>query len=245
VFKDHFSTQARDYGRYRPGYPDALIAFVASVAPARGLALDVATGSGQAALMLAEYFQSVLASDASAEQLRQAKAHPRVHYLRHRAEQLPVRAGVVDAIAVAQAAHWFDLDSFYEEARRVLRPRGVVALWTYSGIELGAPLDEPIQRFYTDTVGQYWPPERVHVEQQYRTLPFPLTELKAPPFAYTAEWSLDDLLGYVSTWSAVAGYRRARGSDPLPALGAALQHLWPGAERRPVHFPLHLRIGRI
>jgi SAM-dependent methyltransferase len=245
VFKDHFSAQAADYGRYRPGYPEALIAFVAAVAPGQALALDVATGNGQAAQLLAGHFDRVLASDASAAQLRQAQPHPRVHYLRHRAEQLPLRAGVADAIAVAQAAHWFDLDSFYQEARRVLRPGGVVALWTYSGVQVEAPVDVVLQRFYHEVVGPFWPPERHHVEQEYRSLRFPLTELPAPAFAYSAQWSLPELLGYVGTWSAVAGYRRARGVDPLPALAAELAGCWPADQSRAVRFPLHLRIGRI
>jgi SAM-dependent methyltransferase len=245
VFKDHFSAQAADYGRYRPGYPDALIAFVASAAPGQTLALDIATGNGQAAQLLARHFESVLASDASTAQLREAQPHPRVCYLRHRAERLPLRAGVVDAIAVAQAAHWFDLEAFYQEARRVLRPAGVVALWTYSGVQVGAPLDAVIQRFYSETVGPYWPAGRCHVEQEYRTLPFPLTELPAPEFAYCAQWSLAQLLGYVGTWSAVAGYRRARGVDPLAALATELARHWPADQSRPVRFPLHLRIGRI
>jgi SAM-dependent methyltransferase len=245
VFKDHFSAQAADYGRYRPGYPDGLIAFVAASAPGQALALDVATGNGQAAQMLARHFERVLASDASVAQLKEAQPHPRVHYLRHRAEELPLRAGVVDVIAVAQAAHWFDLDAFYREARRVLRPGGVVALWTYSGVRVGEPFDEVIQHFYSEVVGPYWPPERWHVEQEYRSLPFPLSELPAPEFAYCAQWSLTQLLGYIGTWSAVAGYRRARGVDPLAALAAELAGRWPPDHSRAVRFPLHLRIGRI
>jgi len=245
VFQDHFSAQAADYRRYRPGYPDALIAFVASAAPSQTLALDVATGNGQAAQLLARHFASVFASDASAAQLKAAQPHPRVCYLLHRAERLPFRAGAVDAIAVAQAAHWFDLDAFYSEARRVLRPGGVVALWTYSGVRVGAPFDAVIERFYSGVVGPYWPAERCHVEQEYRKLPFPFTELPAPQFAYCADWSLEQLLGYVGTWSAVAGYRRARGVDPLAALAAELASHWPADQSRAVRFPVHLRIGRI
>ena len=130
-FKDHFSSLAPAYARYRPTYPPELAAHLASVAPSRALALDLATGNGQPAIDLALHFDQVLASDASARQLAEAIAQPQVQYLRHQAECLPVKSGCADLIAVAQAAHWLNFDRFYAEARRVLRPGGVVAVWTY------------------------------------------------------------------------------------------------------------------
>ncbi|MGI9246613.1 MAG: class I SAM-dependent methyltransferase, partial [Steroidobacteraceae bacterium] len=89
TFKDHFSRQAGDYSRYRPGYPPALIEHITSLAPDRQLAVDVATGNGQAALALAAHFDAVLAIDGSAAQLAQAQPHPRVRYQRAMAEALP------------------------------------------------------------------------------------------------------------------------------------------------------------
>ncbi|MBS0395286.1 MAG: class I SAM-dependent methyltransferase [Proteobacteria bacterium] len=244
-FKDHFSRQAGDYGRFRPRYPAALAAHVAALAPGRGLALDLATGNGQAALDLAEHFERVLASDASAAQLGHAVAHPRIQYLRHTAERLPLAAGVADAVVAAQAAHWFDFGRFYPEVRRVLRPGGVVALWTYETFRVDAAVDACVDRFYREVVGRYWPPERRYVEEGYRTLPFPLEELAAPPFELTHAWTLERAIQYLGTWSAVDRYRAARGSDPLPALAAELAPLWPPGEERPVRWPVHLRMGRV
>jgi len=245
AFKDHFSRQARDYERYRPRYPPELAAFVASVAPGRALALDLATGNGQAAVDLAAHFERVLASDASARQLAFATPHPRVQYLRHAAEQLPVRSGSADLIAVAQAAHWFDFGLFYAEARRVLRPRGVVALWTYELFSVDAAVDARVHRFYSAVVGPYWPPERGYVAQGYRTLPFPLEELPAPAFRLQTDWSLGQVLSYLGTWSAVDRYRAAEGRDPLPALAEELGADWPAGTSRRLSWPLHLRIGRV
>ncbi|HXQ64148.1 MAG TPA: class I SAM-dependent methyltransferase, partial [Steroidobacteraceae bacterium] len=241
----HFSRQAAAYGRHRPRYPSELAAHLAAVAPGRGLAIDLATGNGQAALDLAAHFERVLASDASASQLAHAVPHPRVRYVRHAAECLPVRSGSADLVAVAQAAHWFDLERFYAEARRVLRPHGVVALWTYELLRIDAPIDAVLGAFYRDVVRPYWPAERRYVEEGYRTLPFPLEEFPAPPFEAVVDWSLDDVLGYVATWSAVDRYRTARGEDPLPALAARLAPPWSDGATRQVRWAIHLRIGRI
>jgi SAM-dependent methyltransferase len=244
-FADHFSQQAADYRRFRPQYPPGLAAWLAATAPGRTLALDLATGNGQAAIDLAAHFDRVLASDASASQLAHAMPHPRVCYLRHTAETLPLRAGVADLIAAAQAAHWFDAERFHAEVRRVLRPGGLVALWTYSGFRVGEEVDTRVGAFYRDVVGPYWPTERRHVEQGYRSLPFPFTPVPAPGFALATDWTRAQLLRYIGTWSAVERYRADRGVDPLPALEAELATVWPDGGRRRLEWPLHLRIGRI
>jgi SAM-dependent methyltransferase len=98
-FKDHFSRQSAAYSRYRPSYPDELIAYVAAQAPRRGWALDCATGNGQAALALAGHFGAVLAVDGSVSQLARAQPHPRVHYAAALAERLPARDGSLDLVA--------------------------------------------------------------------------------------------------------------------------------------------------
>jgi len=126
-FKDHFSRQSRAYSLYRPGYPPGLIAWVAAQAPDRRLALDCATGNGQAAIALSDHFERVLALDGSLSQLRNAAAAPRVTYVAATAERLPVPARSVSLVAVAQAVHWFDFERFHAECRRVLVPGGVVA----------------------------------------------------------------------------------------------------------------------
>lgn len=244
-FKDHFSKQARDYARFRPGYPPALLDWLAAQSPGRTLALDVATGNGQAAVDLARHFERVLASDAAASQLAHARPHPRVRYLRHAAERLPYRAACADLLAVAQAAHWLDFERFYAEVHRVLRPGGICALWTYEKFRVDAEVDALVDAFYTDVIGPYWPPERRHVEQAYRSLPFPLTELPAPRIVLENDWTLGTVLRYLGTWSAVQRYRDARGEDPLPALGDNLRRIWPPERARRLRWPIHLRIGRI
>jgi SAM-dependent methyltransferase len=243
-FKDHFSRQSAAYRRYRPGYPPQLIEFVAGRAPDRRLALDCATGSGQAAVDLARHFDAVLGVDGSASQLATAQSHERVHYVAALAERLPVAAGSVSLVAAAQAFHWFDFDRFHAECRRVLVPGGVVAVWTYEKFRVDAAVDEVVDHFYTDVVGADWPAERRYVELGYRTLPFPWQEEAAPAFLLETDWDLEQVVGYLATWSAVQRYMDRMGQDPLPALRPRLAALWPSSGTRRLRWPIHLRIGR-
>jgi SAM-dependent methyltransferase len=245
-FQDHFSGSAAGYARYRPRYPAALFTYLASVAPQRRAAWDCATGSGQAAIALAEHFAQVVATDASAEQVAHAEPHSRVEYRVAAAERSGLRNASVDLVTVAQALHWLDLRAFYAEATRVLRPGGVLAVWCYGHLELpSAALQRCVDLFYAETVGPYWPPERRLVEDGYRSLDFPLPELSAPAFAMEARMSLEALVGYIGTWSATQRYVQATGHDPLPGLMRELARHWREPQvPRMVRWPLSLRIGR-
>jgi hypothetical protein len=245
-WKNYFGGHATEYRRFRPTYPPALFEFLAALAPARRLAWDCGTGNGQAALGLADCFDRVVATDASREQIAQASTHPRVEYRVRAAEDSGLEAGATDLITVAQAAHWFDLERFYSEVRRVAGPRAVVALWCYPLTTIDPAIDPLIVRFYSDVVGPYWPNERVHVEKAYRDLPFPFEEVAVPSFAMEVEWDLGQLLGYVDTWSPVRIFRQETGRDPLDDLAAPLAEVWGDPRRRRrARFPLHCRVGRV
>jgi SAM-dependent methyltransferase len=245
TFKDHFSRQSGQYSRYRPGYPRELIAWVASRAPDRALAVDCATGNGQAAIALAEFFAAVVAVDGSRAQLDRAEPHPKVRYELAVAEHLPVPDASVSLVAAAQAVHWFDFDRFHAECRRVLKPGGAIAVWTYEKFQAGPAIDGVVDEFYEDVIGEYWPPERRYVEQAYRTLPFPWAEERPPRFELVTEWSLEQAMGYFASWSAVQRYKDScAGEDPLPALESRLATLWPAQGTLRLNWPVHLRLGR-
>ena len=245
-FADHFSAVAAGYAASRPHYPDALFGWLASLAPSRTCAWDAGTGNGQAATALAGHFDHVVATDASAEQITAAVPHPRVEYRVATAERSGLASGSLDLVTVAQALHWFDVSAFNVEVTRVLRPGGVLAVWTYALPVLGdAALDAELGRLH-DSVRAWWPAERRLVETGYRTLPFPFPELAVPQFDMTAQWDLDRLLSYVRTWSAVTRRRNATGADPLAAAAGALSLAWGrAAEVRTVRWPLSLRVGRM
>jgi len=248
AFSDHFAGVATHYASHRPSYPDALFSWLASQLAGRRLAWDCATGSGQAAVALADHFDEVLATDASSSQIEAAKPWPGVVYRVAPADDSGLAPQSVDLVTVAQALHWFDLERFYAEVRRVLKPGGLLAVWTYGVFRLeggdAGQLQELLNRFYWQTVGPYWPAERRHVENGYAKLHFPFGELATPSFAMQVYWSLDDLAGYLRSWSATSRYRELVGVDPVAELTGLLAPLW-GAAPRQVSWPLSLKVGRL
>lgn len=246
-FHDHFSGVANCYADFRPHYPAALFEHLASLAPRTAVVWDCACGNGQATRDLAARFAKVIATDASPEQIAAAAPDPKVEFRVAPAENSGLPEQSVDLITVAQALHWFDFDRFYAEVRRVLKPGGILAAWAY-GINLveGDAVNEAIQDYYARVVGPYWPPERILVEQGYRTIPFPLGEIAAPAFRMEARWTLEQLLGYFGTWSATSRYIKATGTSPLPALAGRLSGVWGEvASPRQITWPITLRIGRL
>lgn len=244
-FSDHFGGAADAYARARPSYPAALYASIDAVVPDHRLAWDCATGSGQALAPLAERFADVVASDASAAQLARLVARPNVHAVLARAERVPLVDDSVDLVTVAQALHWFAGDAFYAEVRRVLRPDGAIAAWTYDLLRITPRLDQLVAHFYSDTLGACWPPERRAVERRYADLPWPFRDSRTLRFEMRACWRCDDLLDYLASWSAVAVFRRRHGHDPLAPMATALRAAWGGSGVREVCWPVTLKLARV
>jgi SAM-dependent methyltransferase len=247
IFLDHFSGVARRYADFRPHYPAALFDYLATLVPRTSLVWDCAAGNGQATLDLAQRFDKVIATDASGEQIASATPDPRVEYRVAPAEQSGLPDQSTGLVTVAQALHWFDLERFYAETRRVLRPGGVLAVWAYGIHKVeGDAVNELVQDFYGHVVGPYWPPERKLVEEGYRTIPFPFPELSPPSFRMEARWTLEQLLGYFGTWSATNRFIKATGRNPLEPLSAELPRSWGDVTSpRLIVWPLSLRLGRV
>jgi SAM-dependent methyltransferase len=242
-FKDHFSNQAADYAKFRPRYPKELFRWLGAIALSDELAWDCATGSGQAAVELAEVFKRVVATDASERQVANAERHPGVEYRVATAEATGLESQEVDLITVAQALHWFDLVRFYAEVRRVLKPGGVIAGWAYRLATASPSIDAVVNQYYSNVVGPYWPAERVLVEK-FEELPFPFAMVETPQFEMVAEWSVEQALGYLRTWSATQRFMAAEKRDPLEQVEDELRTTW-GAERRRVSWPLTVKVGRL
>lgn len=244
AFKDHFSERAAGYASYRPHYTPELADWLASIAPERGLAWDAGCGSGQLSTLLGDRFDQVVATDASKEQIAQAASHPRVEYRVEPAERSSLADHSVDLVTVAQAVHWMNLDSFYAEVRRVVKPRGAIALVAYGIAVIDPAVDAVIDRFYSGDLDGYWPPERKHIETEYRDIPFPFERIAAPRMDLRVNWAVDEMLGYVRTWSAVRAIEKANGTTLTERVDAALRRVW-GSAAREVRWPLVLVAGRL
>ena len=244
-FEDHFSQQSEQYAQYRPHYPDEIYAYLASIAPGHSLAWDCGTGNGQAAIGLAKYFDKVHATDASAEQISLAYAHDKVDYRVEPAEHVLLNASSADLVTVAVAIHWFNFDEFYREVKRVLKPDGILAAWTYSLTEISPEIDQFIHQYYGEILGDYWP-ERIHyLEERYETIPFPFEEIVPPLFVMEINWNLIQFAGFLDSWSATQRYKAQKGYHPLEIIWPKLNGAW-GDENVPrlIRWPLHFRIGR-
>lgn len=244
--RNWFDAGGQSYARFRPDYPPALAAYLASTAPAHRRAVDVGCGNGQLTRLLADHFDQVIGLDPSADQVAHAMPHARVDYRCAPAEQLALPDGCADLITAAQAAHWFDLPAFYGEVRRVAAPGAVLALVSYGVMELDADLDARFQRFYTDEIGPYWPPERKLVDTGYATIDFPFDEFAPPALEIRVEWPLDAFLGYLQTWSAVRSAHEAGQEGILLAFAADITAAWGDPQRpRSIAWPISMRIGRV
>jgi len=210
------------------------------------MAVDVGCGNGQLTQLLASHFDTVVGLDPSADQIANAIPGKRIAYQRAPAEQLPLPDGSASLITAAQAAHWFNLPSFYQEARRAAAPNGVLALISYGVLDLGPVLNERFQKFYRNEIGPYWPPERKLVDTGYATIDFPFEELAAPPFEIRVHWRLSQFLGYLLTWSAVRRVKEAGREEVLLGFANDISSAWGDENtRRPIAWPINMRIGRL
>lgn len=245
AFKDHFSAHARQYALARPDYPAALYADLARELRVRELAWDCATGNGQAARQLAGYIERVIASDASSEQIAAASGPENVEFRVFPAEQPPLEPDSVDLVTVAQALHWLDLDAFFPALDRVLRPGGLLAVWSYGQCSIDIETDQHVTRLYTEILGErWWPPERQLVENAYRDISFPYQRLDMPVYEMRLQWSRDQFLAYLRSWSASQRYQQAMAHDPVSLVEPDIARVWQSDLKKTLVWPLTLIVCR-
>jgi SAM-dependent methyltransferase len=242
--KDYFSTQSRAYAAYRPTYPDELYHFIFQHVKNKNNAWDCATGNGQVAAHLAKHFNNVQATDISREQLDHAIKKDNISYSVGRAERTEFKDHQFDLITVAQALHWFDRDLFYNEVRRVAKPGGILAVWGYSMLTVDPAIDRIILEFYNHTVGPFWDSARRLVEDEYRSLEFPFEDILSPTFNIKVQWSLDQLAGYLFSWSATQKFLKEKGYDPVEQFTKSVRTIWL-EQKKLITFPIFSRIGTV
>ncbi len=241
-FKDYFSHDSQNYLKYRPQYPIQLFDYLNSLTQHHNLAYDFGCGNGQASITLAKYYQEVIGIDGSSNQIANAISHPQVKYKIALAHNSGLKSKSSDLITVVNALHWFQIDLFFTEVKRLLKDNGVIAIWCYNLFTVNAEIDHIFELFF-NLLEPYWPTERELVNQKYQTITFPFNELVTPKFVIAENWTLDQIIGYIKTWSAYNNYVQKHNTCPLSNIITKLNDAW-GNKSNIVNFAINLRVGR-
>ena len=243
-----FAEASDSYVAARPQYPADLFRWIAGQCENDKMAWDCATGNGQAAIGLANYFDHVDATDISSEQIGQALPHPRVRYAVANAEASGLPGDAYDLVAVAQALHWFRFDQFWPEVRRVAKRNAFFCAWGYDWPECTHAVYLALSDMIRAIVKPYWAPNNRIIFAGYRSkdVGFPFERITAPSFTIEVLWTMDQFIGYLTTWSA---FKRSRADAGVrAAIDDIFQHarsLVPPGETNPIRMPLKVLAGRI
>jgi ubiquinone/menaquinone biosynthesis C-methylase UbiE len=246
--KDNFSNQSNQYAKFRPVYPQKLYEFLISVLKNKypnglGAAWDCGTGNGQVAQELSKYFKKVYATDISAKQIEHAVQKENIIYMVESAEETTFADSCFDLVTVAQAIHWFEFEKFYSEVRRVSKPGSILAVIGYGLLSVDEKTDKVISEFYKKIIRSYWDKERKYIDELYKTIPFPFEEIRTPELSIDGEWNVQQMIGYLETWSAVQHYIKQNQKNPVDLIYPDLLATWPEGEIKQVKFPVLLRVG--
>ncbi|XP_013384484.1 putative methyltransferase DDB_G0268948 [Lingula anatina] len=222
------------YAKYRPvwttGITDRVLTYLQERYPAPyDHAIDVGCGSGQFTQLLAPHFKLVTGIDISANQISEAiKGNKRknITYKMGAAECFPIADQSVELVTCVQAAHWIDMDKFYAEAYRVLKPNGCVALISYTFPEFGShPPAKFLTKYIRDYYDKLWEAschDEVikHVHNRYPDEIFacrpPLEDhLRDDTKTMEHEMTVGEVVGFASSWTGSVRYLKKYSSSDI------------------------------
>lgn len=245
VVKDNFSNQADLYAMYRPSYPESLMHEIISHCKEKQLLWDCACGNGQISNLLSPFFKNIIATDISEKQIAHAHQKPNIEYRIESAENNSLKNSSADLIVVAQAIHWFHFAEFYKEVNRVLKANGIIAVLGYGLFTSIPEVDSIIQTFYVDVVGPYWDPERRYLDEKYESIPFPFKEIKLDRHYSKYDWGVEDIIGYLNTWSAIQHFINKNGYNPTNSIKLDLIKAFNGKSKIEISIEIFTRIGTL
>ncbi|XP_054715793.1 putative methyltransferase DDB_G0268948 [Uloborus diversus] len=182
------------------------------------LAIDVGCGSGQGTVILAPFFKKVHGSDIAESQIKAAnetRARPNVTYSFEPSEKLDFPDGSAQLVTAGSALHWFNIDAFFPECRRVLCNNGVFAVYIYYAIkplvddpEQAAKIDELYESHSSMTL-KYHAVQAKIAFNRYKDVNFPFEEVhRVPDVRDIYDGHLDDVVGYIQSWSGFQNFLR-------------------------------------
>jgi hypothetical protein len=148
-----------------------------------------------------------------------------------------------DAVTSFQALHWFAGEPFWSRLRATLRPDGLFVAAGYAWFSVSPEVDAAVEGLLP-ALDPYWAPGNRLLMQGFAGLDVPFPEVSAPRFEIAVDWTRDELLAYLATWSAVVRSREVEGRDLLAGIAATLHEAWPDEVPRRVRMPVAVRAFR-
>ncbi|KAI1280559.1 putative methyltransferase [Halotydeus destructor] len=264
------SEQASFYSKCRPNPPKSLIESIISYLPPHNsgqsheMATDIGCGTGQCASLLAPHFGHVFGFDISKEQIAEAIATNGFNNVKFNvspAESLPLSDSSVSLVTCCQSFHWFDKDAFFTECKRILKPKGVVALITYvranvflsDNLAIVDGLHNVLNEIFDhELLKKHIAPHLAIVNQGYENVELPFNEVfRLEDEVIVSHVAGEDIVGYVKSWS---GYNKCLKEEPEVAaqVEAILRKVLIGASNDKdltkamftLRFPFRALIGR-
>ncbi len=229
-----FSDKSKLYESARPLYPESLYQYLSDLCASKDKAWDCACGNGQAAENLAKIFDTVVATDISEQQIKNAKTLDNVEFFVSSAENTPFLENSFDLICVAQALHWFDLKSFWQEVKRVLKPGGIFSAWGYTWPSISPELDAIFRERVLDVIEPYWAPQNSLLWNHYKEISFPFNEIKSPNFMMQVNWNLKEFFDFIHTFSATRRCMDKMGKIFFEVAFNAMAKQWVEVEQKRV-----------
>ena len=237
-----------NYSRTRPMYPPEFYYWLFQQVSSSKVAWDCACGTGQVALDLAAYFEQVEASDISESQINAASPHRRIHYQVSPAERTPYADQTFDLVCVAQALHWFDLDAFWQELKRVLKPDGLFVCLGYNRLSVSPQEDQAISEHVMPLLAPYWPQESRLLWNEYDDVTFPLDLIPVPDFELTCHWTVNQVQDLMLSWSssqALIAEQGKAGEEALMRGMEAFKAAWQAPnQKQDISLPFFVKAGR-
>lgn len=238
-----FNSKSGEYKNFRPLYPERLFEVLRSYCKEGKRAWDSACGNGQVASSLVRYFDSVSASDLNLNQIENRIDHKNIDFSVQNSEETTYKNSSFDLVVVAQAMHWFNLDKFFSEVKRVLKPGGVFACIGYSFFTVSSEIDEIVKELVLDPISSYWSDKNRILWNRYEDVNFPFYKVDIEDVEMASFWTREELINYISTWSAYKRYRENSSKEILEELDLKLKKIWPCSEKKKVVMDFSAYVG--
>ncbi|HEX2919790.1 MAG TPA: class I SAM-dependent methyltransferase [Bacteroidales bacterium] len=235
-----FNIDSEGYFRNRPRYPAELYESVFENCSEFKLAWDCGCGNGQVSIDLIEKFDKVEATDINVNQISNSFRHNKINYTVQPAESPAFPDDYFDLICTAQSLHWFELEQFFSQAKRVLKTGGIFACWGYGFFHINEKVDRLINELLLVKIEPFWAPGNRIVQNGYKDIQFPFARINTPDIEMKVKWDFNQLSDYLNTWSAVKLYNSKFGTDIINEIAPGINKVMKGKELVKMDFTYYL-----